>query len=571
MDPYLILIGAAMLVMSILLSPLSSRVGMPVLLIFLGVGMLMGEDGAGGIRFDDFELAFVIGNLALAVILLDGGMRTRAETFRVGLKPAMLLATVGVLITAVLAGLCAWLVFDLHGMVALLIGAIISSTDAAAVFSLLQGHGLHLNERVSATLEIESGSNDPMAIFLTLMLVSMLSAGGASSLTDGLTMLVSQFGIGAVIGTLGGFLVVEMANRVRLTAALYPLMVGAAGLCVFAGTNILGGSGFLAIYLAGVIIGNRPVRMMPMILQVHDGLAWLAQLCLFLMLGLLVSPSDLLPLVGGGLILALALIFVIRPLAVFSTLWPFGFNRRELLYISWVGLRGAVPIVLALFPIMAGLPEARDIFHFAFFIVLVSLVVQGSSLAPLARKLKLEVPATGEPYRRLPLDVPAAGDHELMLFPLRGDRWDDPRPLGQLQLPDNTSIAGVFRNRQCLAPSPDLVISKGDVVAVFAVSGALSELGKSLSGKQAPRHLAERAFFGDFVLNGDALLGDVEQVYGIEFDELPPELSLAECFAKRTKGHPVVGDKVTLGPVVLVARATESDRVTKVGLKMTDS
>lgn len=224
-------------------------------------------------------------------------------------------------------------------------------------------------------------------------------------------MLVSQFGIGAVIGTLGGFLVVEMANRVRLTAALYPLMVGAAGLCVFAGTNILGGSGFLAIYLAGVIIGNRPVRMMPMILQVHDGLAWLAQLCLFLMLGLLVSPSDLLPLVGGGLILALALIFVIRPLAVFSTLWPFGFNRRELLYISWVGLRGAVPIVLALFPIMAGLPEARDIFHFAFFIVLVSLVVQGSSLAPPGPQTQtgstghwraLSPPAPGCPRRRRP-------------------------------------------------------------------------------------------------------------------------------------------------------------------------
>ena len=571
MDPHMILIGAAMLVMSILLSPLSSRVGMPVLLIFLVVGMMMGEDGAGGIRFDDFELAFVIGNLALAVILLDGGMRTRAETFRVGLKPAVVLATVGVFITAALAGLCAWLVFDLHWMVALLIGAIISSTDAAAVFSLLQGHGLHLNERVSATLEIESGSNDPMAIFLTLMLVSLLSANGASGLTDGLLMLVRQFGIGTIVGVLGGFLIVELANRVRLTPALYPLMVGAAGLCVFAGANILSGSGFLAIYLAGVIVGNRPVRMMPMILQVHDGLAWLAQLCLFLMLGLLVSPLDLLPLAGGGLILALTLIFVIRPLAVFSTLWPFGFNRRELFFISWVGLRGAVPIVLALFPIMAGLPEARDIFHFAFFIVLVSLIVQGTSLAPLARRLKLEVPATGAPYRRLPLDVPAAGDHELMLFPLRGEEWQDPRPMGRLSLPENTAIAGIFRHRQCLAPAPDLQISQGDVIAVFAVPSALTELGRSLSGKQAPRHLAERAFFGDFVLNGDALLGDVEQVYGIEFNELPPELSLAECFAKRTKGHPVVGDKVILGPVILVARATESDRVTKVGLKMAES
>lgn len=568
MDPILTLIGALMLVISIMLSPLSSRLGMPVLLIFLVVGMMMGEDGPGGLLFDDFELAFLIANLALGVILLDGGMRTRAETFRVGLRPALVLASFGVFLTAAGAGLVAWWVFDLHWLTALLIGAIISSTDAAAVFSLLQGRGLHLNERVSATLEIESGSNDPMAIFLTLMLVTMIEAGGASEGWMALVMLVKQFGIGSVVGVAGGFIVVEMANRIRLTPSLYPLLVVAAGIMVFSGTNALGGSGFLAIYLTGVIIGNRPVRMMPMILQVHDGLAWLAQLCLFLMLGLLVTPSELLPLAGGGLILAFALIFLIRPITIMATLWPFGFNRRELGFISWVGLRGAVPIVLALFPIIADIPQAQLIFHVAFFIVLVSLVVQGTTMAPLARKLRLEVPTGEAPYRRLPLDVPAAGDHELMLFPLKGDVWDTPKPLGQLRLPDNTAIAGVFRKRTCHQPTPDMEVSTGDVLAMFATPAVLPELGKALSGRHAPRYLAERAFFGDFVLNGDALLGDVEQVYGIEFDELPPELSLAECFARRTKGHPVVGDKVKLGPVTLVARATEADRVTKVGLKM---
>ena len=564
----LTLIGALMLVISILLSPLSSRLGVPVLLIFLVVGMMMGEDGPGGILFDNFELAFLIANLALGVILLDGGMRTRAQTFRVGLRPALMLASFGVALTAAGAGLVAWWVFDLHWLAALLIGAIISSTDAAAVFSLLQGRGLHLNERVSATLEIESGSNDPMAIFLTLMLVTMIENGGASESWMALLMLVKQFGIGGVVGVAGGFVVVELANRIRLTPSLYPLLVVAAGIVVFSGTNALGGSGFLAIYLTGVVIGNRPVRMMPMILQVHDGLAWLAQLCLFLMLGLLVSPSELLPLAGGGLILAFALIFVIRPLAVLMTLWPFGFNRRELGFISWVGLRGAVPIVLALFPVIADLPSAQLIFHIAFFIVLVSLVVQGTTMAPLARWLRLEIPAGEEPYRRLPLDVPAAGDHELMLFPLRGESWEIARPLGQLRLPDNTALAGVFRKRACLPPSPDMNVSTGDVIAIFATPTVVPELGRALSGRHTPTHLAERAFFGDFVLNGDALLGDVEQVYGIEFDELPPELSLAECFARRTKGHPVIGDKVVLGPVTLVARATEADRVTKVGLKM---
>ncbi len=571
MDPTFTLIGALMLVFSIVLSPLSSRVGMPVLLVFLVVGMLMGEDGPGGIEFDNVELAFLIANLALGVILLDGGMRTRVDTFRVGLKPAMMLATVGVALTAGGAAIVAWWVFDLHWLIALLIGAIISSTDAAAVFSLLQGRGLHLNERVSATLEIESGSNDPMAIFLTLMLVTLISQHQDGAFASGLLMLVQQFGIGAPAGILGGFAIVALTNRMRLTPALYPLLVAAAGIAVFSATNAIGGSGFLAIYLSGVVIGNRHVRMMPMILQVHDGLAWLAQLCLFLMLGLLVNPSDLVPLAGGGLILAFTLIFVIRPLTVLLTLWPFGFNRRELGFISWVGLRGAVPIVLALFPIIAGLPDAQLVFHAAFFIVLVSLVVQGTTMAPLARKLKLEVPAGEDPYRRLPLDAPAAGDHELMLFPLRGQNWESPKRLGQLRLPDNTAVAGVFRNRQCLQPTKDLEVSTGDVVAMFATPAVLPELGKALSGRQAPKHLAERAFFGDFVLNGDALLGDVEQVYGIEFDELPPDLSLAECFAKRTKGHPVVGDKVILGPVTLVARATEADRVTKVGLKMDTS
>ena len=565
MDPTLTLIGALMLVISIVLSPLSSRVGMPVLLIFLVVGMMMGEDGPGGIEFNDFELAFLIANLALGVILLDGGMRTRAETFRVGLKPALVLATLGVAMTAGGAAVVAWWVFDLHWLTALLIGAIISSTDAAAVFSLLQGRGLHLNERVSATLEIESGSNDPMAIFLTLMLVTLIGNNGDHAGWAALTMLVKQFGIGAVAGVVGGFAVVELANRIRLTPSLYPLLVAAAGISVFSATNALGGSGFLAIYLTGVVIGNRPVRMMPMILQVHDGLAWLAQLCLFLMLGLLVNPSDLIPLAGGGLILSLALIFVIRPLTVMLTLWPFSFNRRELGFISWVGLRGAVPIVLALFPIIADLPEAQLVFHAAFFIV---LLVQGTTMAPLARKLRLEVPAGEDPYRRLPLDAPAAGDHELMLFPLRGESWETPRRLSQLRFPENTAVAGVFRNRVCLQPIGDLEVSSGDMVAMFATPGVLPELGKALSGRHAPKYLAERAFFGDFVLNGDALLGDVEQVYGIEFDDLPPELSLAECFARRTKGHPVVGDVVILGPVTLVARATSADQVTKVGLRM---
>src|SRR5690554_564843 len=568
MDPILPLLGALMLVISIVLSPLSSRISMPVLLIFLGVGMMMGEDGPGGIQFDNFELAFLIASLALAIILLDGGMRTRAATFRVGLRPALVLATVGVLMTALGAAVVARWVFDLEWLTALLIGSIISSTDAAAVFALLQGRGLHLNERVSATLEIESGSNDPMAIFLTLMLVTLISNHDSSISWSSLVLLIEQFGIGSITGIAGGFAVVNVVNRIRLTPSLYPLLVAAAGITVFSATNMIGGSGFLAIYLAGVVIGNQNVRMLPMILQVHDGLAWLAQLCLFLILGLLITPMDLLPLAGSGLILAFALIFIIRPAIVLLTIWPFGFNRRELGFISWVGLRGAVPIVLALFPIIANIPDAQLVFHAAFFIVLVSLLVQGTTMTPLARFLRLEVPADDEPFQRLPLDAPATGDHELMLFPLRGENWKTPRRLGQLRFPDNTSVAGVFRNRVCLQPKRDLEVSSGDMVAMFATPAVLPQLSKALSGRQTPKHLADREFFGDFVLNGDALLSDIEQIYDVEFGDLPRELSLAECFARRTKGHPVVGDLVSLGPVTLVARATDADQVTKVGLRI---
>ena len=255
-----------LLSISIVLSPLSSRIGMPILLLFLAIGMLAGEDGIGGLRFDDFEAAFLAGNLALAIILLDGGMRTRASSFRVGLRPAAMLATVGVALTAAVTGLAAMWLFDLPLLVGLLIGTIVSSTDAAAVFALLQGRGLHLNDRVSATLEIESGSNDPMAIFLTLVLLSLLTETGDGAAVESLYLLLQQFGLGALGGWLGGRGLAALLNRIPLVPAFYPLLVAAGGLVIFGGVNTLGGSGFLAIYLAGVVLGNRRVRMMPAIL-----------------------------------------------------------------------------------------------------------------------------------------------------------------------------------------------------------------------------------------------------------------------------------------------------------------
>ncbi|MDX5300435.1 MAG: potassium/proton antiporter, partial [Gammaproteobacteria bacterium] len=337
---------------------------------------------------------------------------------------------------------------------------------------------------------------------------------------------------------------------------------------VFAGTTALQGSGFLAIYLTGIILGNGKLTALPNILQVHDGLAWLAQMSLFLILGLLVSPSQMLPVALGALAVALAMILVARPLSIILSLWPFGFRWREQAFIAWVGLRGAVPIVLALFPVMAGLPDASLLFNVAFFVVLVSLLLQGTTLAPLARRLKLEVPGDKEPDRRIPLAVPAAGEHELVLYPLQGPRWQEPIRLRQLRLPHGTGVAAIFRNGHYLAPQADLQIGPQDVIALFSTERQLGDLGKLFSGDRIPRHLNERAFFGEFVLSGEALLADLRQAYGVSIDSLPESLSLAECFLRLQHGHPVVGDRLHLGNVQLVVKAMEGDQVTRVGLKL---
>ncbi len=390
----LILFGGMLFVISILASTLSPRMGMPLLLVFLIIGMLAGEDGLGGIRYGDVHSAYFLATLALAVILFDGGLRTDRHNFRVGLRPALLLATVGVVGTAALTGAFAAWMLGVGWVEGLLIGAIVGSTDAAAVFSVLNMQGLALKTRVGATLEIESGLNDPMAIFLTIVLVEFMVSQQSSFDILTLGQFIWQMGMGAAIGLLGGRLLAYGVARLALSPGLYPLLALFGGISIFGLAAVLQASGFLAVYLAGLVVGNRLSRGLYNIQRFHDGIAWLAQISLFLMLGLLVSPRELLVYAPSAVLVGLFLIFVGRPLAVWLCLMPFQFAWREKLFISWVGLRGAVPIVLAMFPWLAGFDNWPFFFNIAFFIVLVSLVMQGWTVAPLARWLKLDVPTT---------------------------------------------------------------------------------------------------------------------------------------------------------------------------------
>ncbi|GAA0690086.1 potassium/proton antiporter [Marinobacterium maritimum] len=562
-----LLFASAMLLISILLSPLSNRIGMPVLLLFLGVGLLAGQSEIGQLISADVESTFLVGHLALAVILLDGGMRTRFETFRVGLRPALSLATFGVVITAAITGAAAHWILGLPLLPSLLIGTIISSTDAAAVFALLQNHGLRLNQRVSATLEIESGSNDPMAIFLTIILLELITRTTPPGVGEAAMMLVKQMGLGALGGLAGGWLLARLLPKLELQAAFYPLLVTAAGLSVFALVALLDGSGFLAIYLMGILIGNRGLRKLDDILQVHDGLAWLAQLSLFLMLGLLLSPHDKMDYIPEGLALAAVLILVARPLAVFLSLWPFGFRWRELLFIAWVGLRGAVPIVLALFPLMADIEHAALFPIIAFIIVTLSLLLQGTTLARAARWLKLELPAEPSALRRLNIEWASSRNHRLMVFELDGEHWTPPRTLKGVRLPPDIAITAVMRDGVMLPYEAELKLQSGDQLAVIGEEAAELPLARLFSSVASIPALKESTFFGAFELNGSVPLEALAQNFGIE---VPAELqatSLADYIVSCLQAPPVVGDRVALGSIQLVVKALEAGQVSRVGLK----
>jgi len=558
-----ILILAALVSISVLSSLLSYRVGAPLLLVFLGVGLLAGQDGIGGLGFDDVGTAYLIGSIALAVVLFDAGFHTPYKSVRQAAFPALSLATIGVLITASLAAIPAFFLLDLNWLESLLLGSIVASTDAAAVFFLLRVGGITVRERVRSILEVESGSNDPMAIFLTMILIQFL-IDRTTHTGFGLYVLVhllQQFGIGFVAGLAGGALIVQAVNRLGLERGLMPIASLSLALVLFAGTMTLGGSGFLAVYVAGLVAGNSTLIAPDTMRRFQDGASWLAQIAMFLTLGLLATPSEFGPLILPSLAVAAVLIFVARPFAVWVGLLPFRTNRNETAFVAWVGLRGAVSILLAVLPMVAGMENGRLFFNVAFMVVLVSLAVQGWTLGPVARWLGQVVPRRIGPVERMELEIPGAR-HELVSYRIVADslvaqgqrlpRWAAP----SLVVRDGRSLLGI--TVEALRP--------GDLVWLFARPDRVNQLDR-LFASPAGAAEADRQFFGDFPIDPQAKMTDLGLLYGLAMPPDCSEVTVAQWMADTLGRHLGIGDRIALGEVELIVRALgPDDAITEIGL-----
>ena len=458
-----------LLATSVLFGRASERVGVPVVLIFLLIGILAGTEGIGGIPFEDYDLAFRLGSIALVLILFDGGLNTPVAAGRTALPSAGLLATVGVVGTALLVAVAAR-ALGVEWPVALLLGAVVSSTDAAAVFAVLRGSGINLKRRVGTTLEVESGINDPAAVILTMLLTSALTAGDGS--TDwGLAALqaVVQLVVGVAVGLLVGRGGRELLNRLRLGAGgLYPVLTLAFAFLAFGVATLAQGSGFLAVYLAGLVLGDGALPFRRSLLRVHDAIAWLSQIAMFLILGLLVFPSRLLDVAVPGLILGLFLAFVARPLVVALCLFPLRYSLRDVTYIGWVGLRGAVPIILATFPILAGAPGAARLFDVVFFIVVVNALVPGMTVPWVTRRLGLESGDPPAPPAVLEIESMQPLEGELLSFYITDALAVTGVPLVDLPFPAGASATLIVRGTQLIAPKGGTELLPGDHVYVFA-------------------------------------------------------------------------------------------------------
>lgn len=559
------LIGTGLVVAAAFSSLIAFRFGAPLLLLFLGIGLATGVDGLG-ITFDNANVAYFVGSLALAVILFDSGFGTPLKVLRQAAGPALSLATIGVVLTTAVFGAAAFYLLDLNWLESFLLGASVASTDAAAVFFLLRAGEINLRERVRSTLEVESGTNDPIAIFLTITLVEVIAAGANPEapvlLADLALGFVLNMGLGAAVGIVGGMAIVRLVDRLNLDHGLLPIFVLTLSLMVFAAAGAVGGSGFLAVYLAGLVAGNSDIRAVTILKRFQDGMSWLAQIIMFLVLGLFATPSQFPTILLPAILLGLFLIFVARPLAVWLCLLPFRLPRPEVAFVSWVGLRGAVSILLAITPLLGGLEHGRMIFNAAFIIVLVSLVVQGWTVGPLARRLGLIVPARIGPLDKVELELPGSAHHELLAYRVvagspvaRGERiprWARP----SLVVRDGRSMRFQDMGR----------LQAGDNVYIF-VPDRYPRLIDKLFASRAVVDPEDADFFGAFAVDPARPAEELELAYGPGLTEEERKLTIGGLVTERLDGHAEYADRVSLGSIELIVRdVDDKGRITSLGL-----
>jgi cell volume regulation protein A len=555
-----LLFGSALVLLGILSSLLASRFGVPLLLVFLGVGMLAGEDGPGAVAFGNYGMTYMVGSAALAIILFDGGLRTRFVLVKAVLAPAGLLASAGVAVTAGLTGLAAALLFRLDWIPALLVGAIVASTDAAVVFFLLRSGGLQLKRRVGAMLEVESSTNDPFAVLLTVILVELaLGSSGGGSAAHIAGEIVFEVALGLAMGFAGGALMTLALNRLTLPSGLHPVFVIACAMVLFALTQLAGASGFLCVYVAGLVLGNRPLRAYASIVSFHDAATWLCQIVMFTLLGLLVTPSKLVPLLAPATALALFLIFVGRPAAVFASLAPFGFSRREMTFVSWVGLRGGVSIFLATIPVLAGLPASDLFFNIAFVVVVVSLVLQGWTVPAAARRLGVALRDAAPAVQRIDLDLPGQLDSELVGYPVLVNS----AAARHRALPSWVKPVLVVRGGEVMQASEAGALVPRDYAYFLAPTRRLARLDRFFAVDGSP---ATPEPLPEFPFDANLKVGEVALLYGLDAGSGETGQSIADLFAERLDGVPQEGDRIDLGAATLIAHDVMDDRVRLAGL-----
>ena len=564
----LILLGSALVLLSIFAGLFSARFGAPLLLVFLGLGMLAGQEGPGGILFRDFHADYLIGSISLAIILFEGGLRTDPDDFRRAIWPSLALATVGVMVTAAIVGAAAAVLLSTSWIGGLLVGAIVAPTDVAAVSALLHLRRLELRPRVAAILEVESGINDPISVLLVVVLVDLLLAPTAAGGSHIVALLAREVAGGAAFGISGGYLLLTLINRLEATSGLYPILALAGATALFGGAQMVGASGFLAVYLAGLILGSHRHRATQVINQAFDAFAWLSQIVLFLMLGLLAAPSALVPTLGRSLAAAAVLMLVARPLAVALCLFPFRCTLPEITFISWVGLRGAVPIFLAIIPVLAGLADAAAFFAITFVVVLTSLIVQGWTVSIAARMLDLDVPPSPE-AARLDIDLPGQLGDENRVAGYRVEARSPAasKAVDALPMPPTASILVVIRDGIARSLASALPLAAGDYVLALARPQDLALLDR-LFGPAPDRSRADaRGLLGEFSFEGATALADIAHLYDPEV-HMDRAITLAEFLAERFSGRPAVGDRTRFGAVELIVREIQGDAITQVGVEL---